>query len=300
MYGQTQASLVDKANALHHSTCVIPKGSLIAPEDLPADAIVPANWMSKLKGDLPVSMISIPATHDAGTARGTFGWSRCQVMTLPAQLATGIRGFDIRLRQVDGKLLIYHSEESQRLAFQDVMKTFSKFLKDHPSEFIVMRIREESKAIRPVTTFEAAFEKFSQSPSYAGLFFKATDRRQIPTVDDLRGKIFVLDNYGKLPNTVDYPNASMKVQDDYDISDMDKKYREIIENMDGSLENTDTKVWFVNYTSSCSDKVDQLMNATAVNPKVDNYLTVKKGHLGLVLMNFPGISMIQKIVHSNF
>lgn len=290
---QTTAPVI--SDVIHRPVCVIPLDQQIGVKDLPRSEFR-LDWMSKVASTSPLSLISIPATHDAGTALGRLGGTRCQVFDIPAQLALGVRGFDIRLCVVKNDLRIFHSIEDQKLRFKDVMSAMTRFLKDHPSECIVMRVREENKAIRSTEAFEEAFGKHVQGD----IFYKATSRTEIPTLGQLRGKILIWDNYGKLPDAVAYPNAVMSVQDDYDQSDMDKKYHEIEAKFEDALAEKSGATWHVNYTSSCNDVVNQLQNAVAVNPKVDAYLTGKKGHLGLVLFNFPSVDMIHKVIDSNF
>ena len=289
--------LAQKQRALHESVSWIPNNQQIDRSELPKDCLR-LDWMKRISSDLPVSMVSIPATHDAGTALGNFGSTRCQILNIPAQLAVGVRGFDIRLRLVGSDLGVYHSEESQKLKFDAVMGAFKSFLHDHPSELIIMRVREEAKAIRPNGTFADAF--LHHIAPYKNLFYVAASRTEIPNVGQLRGKILILDNYGKLPNAVDYPNSSMRVQDDYDTDDMDKKYQEIVASFDAATQRKDGSIWDVNYTSSCTLKVDQLANAKAVNDKVRTYLKGKHGPLGLVLFNFPSVDVIDSVIQSNF
>lgn len=292
-----QTSLEQKQIALHQPVCLVPMGEQIDRAELPK-AVLRLDWVRRLKSSLPISLVSIPATHDAGTALGRTGWTRCQSLTIPAQLAVGVRGFDIRLRQVDSQLQIFHGEESQHLAFHEVISAFGEFLRAYPKELLVVRVREESKAIRSPDSFETAVARETQP--YRDLFYLASSRTEIPTVGQLRGKILVLDNFGKLPNAVDYPNAAMGVQDDYDTSDMDKKLGEIIAKFQEAQRQTDGSVWQVNYTSSSTFSVDQLANARAVNAKVLDYLKTKKGKLGLVLMNFPSTDVIDEIIDTNF
>jgi 1-phosphatidylinositol phosphodiesterase len=289
----------EKLRALQLPVCVLPYNQLIELKDLPT-RFYSGSWMSKLPDDSPISLVSIPATHDAGTGLAQTGGTRCQVLTIPAQLSVGFRGYDIRLRLVNDELGVYHNEESQRLSFKDVMEAFSVYLKEHPTEFLVMRIREESKALNSTKSFDDAFAEVRGSDRYGSLFYAASSRNEIPTVGQLRGKVLLLDNYGNLPQAVDYPNPSMSVQDDYDTSDMDKKYREIIAKFQDALDEKTGAVWDVNYTSSATSQVDQLQNAKAVNAKVERWLRGKKGHLGLVFTNFAGIRETRDIIDSNF
>jgi 1-phosphatidylinositol phosphodiesterase len=272
-------------------------GQTIDVEDLPK-SVYRLDWMRRVKSSLPVSLVSIPATHDAGTALGRTGLTRCQVLTIPAQLAVGVRGFDIRLRLVGSELKIYHSEESQKVDFRSVLQAFASFLAAHPSELLVMRVREESKAIDASESFEAAFSR--ETSAFKNLIYQPASRTDIPTIGQLRGKVLLLDNYGKLQDAVDYPNPSMNVQDDYDTSDMAKKFAEIVASFEDARKQKDGKVWDVNYTSSCTIQVDQLANARGVNEKVLGYLKGKRGNLGLVLLNFPSVDVVESIIASNF
>ena len=294
---QEQAGSTEKQGALHQAVTWIPYRQVVEEREL-AKGDRRLDWMKKLSDELPVSLVSIPATHDAGTALGNYGWSRCQILTIPAQLAVGVRGFDIRLRRVNSSLQIYHSLESQKLAFTEVLEAYQSFLKKHPREFLIMRVREEAAAINPDKPFEQAFDQ-TISP-YRNLFYRASSRTEIPHVGELRGKILILDNYGKLANAVDYPNPSMAVQDDYDTNDMEKKLSEIIASFELALGRKNGSTWDVNYTSSCTAKVDQIANARAVNEKVRDYLKGKKGNLGLVLFNFPSVESIHSVIDSNF
>ena len=288
-----------KQAALHKPVSVLPYGQTVGVEDLPEGIERLSTWMSHLDSKKPISLVSIPATHDAGTALGRYGWSRCQILTIPAQLKVGVRGFDIRLRLVEDSFKIYHGSEFQRLEFITVMNAFQEFLNKHPSEFLVMRVREETKAYRPKKSFESSFGEMMRANGFDKLLYKAKSRTEIPKIGDVRGKIVVIDNYGKLPDCMDYPNPTMSVQDDYDINDMPKKFREIVQKFEDALIEKTGATWHINYTSSCSALVDQIMSAKANNAKVQDYLKGKKGNLGLVLMNFPSLDVIQSIVDSN-
>jgi len=297
MSSQQTADRIEKQKALHEPVCLIPMDRQIEVGDLPR-AVHRLDWMRRLKPSLPISLVSIPATHDAGTALGRTGQTRCQVLSIPAQLAVGVRGFDIRLRLIGSDLHIYHSEESQKLEFKSVMKAIGDFLHSHPSEFIVMRVKEEWKAMNPSESFEAAFEKTIEP--YRSHFYHPSSRTEIPLVAQMRGKILILDNYGKLPDAVDYPNSAMNIQDDYDTSDMAKKFGEIVAQFELARKQTDGRTWVINYTSSCTLAVDQLANARAVNAKFQAHLKGFRGNLGLVLMNFPSVDAVEHILESNF
>jgi 1-phosphatidylinositol phosphodiesterase len=287
------------ANLLRQDVCSVAYGHRIERKDLPP-RLLDLEWGSRLPDSIPISQVSVPGSHDAGTALGTTGDTRCQSLSIPAQLALGIRGFDIRLRLVHNLLGVYHHEESQQLSFATVIQSFREFLKAHPHEFLIMRVREESSAVDSREPFERAFANTIRTANFESYVYQANSRTEIPTVRQIRGKVVLLDNYGKLPRAIDYPNPTMKVQDDYDTSDMDKKYQEIESEFKDAIAEKSGVVWHVNYTSSSTSEVDQIGNARAVNPRVVRFLKGRKGHLGLVFMNFPGEPEIRSIVQSNF
>eukprot|EP00745_Piridium_sociabile_P033934 TRINITY_DN58336_c0_g1_i2.p2 TRINITY_DN58336_c0_g1~~TRINITY_DN58336_c0_g1_i2.p2 ORF type:complete len:140 (-),score=6.11 TRINITY_DN58336_c0_g1_i2:729-1148(-) len=67
-----------------------------------------ANWMSKVPGvaDKLLVELSIPGSHDSATCEFPFStglfvsWGKCQEMTVGEQLRTGIRYFDLRIKDM--------------------------------------------------------------------------------------------------------------------------------------------------------------------------------------------------------
>jgi len=53
-------------------------------------------WMSKLKDDTPLSILSIPGTHNSVTYRSALPSVRCQAVNVTEQLENGVRFLDIR------------------------------------------------------------------------------------------------------------------------------------------------------------------------------------------------------------
>lgn len=108
--------------------------------------------MRELDDDASITTLTIPGSHDAGTAYGCKNpiarmYARCQYWNIESQLMMGIRFLDIRLKAdyQDQKLKVYHGPCDQQLEFDQVLATVGLFLEINPSEFIVMRITEEGK-----------------------------------------------------------------------------------------------------------------------------------------------------------
>jgi 1-phosphatidylinositol phosphodiesterase len=141
---------------------------------LPSGTQDESNWMSALAGSTLLSELTLPGTHDTGTftlsAAGDQAW-QAQSMSLPTQLAAGIRAIDIRVANSgcggDGNsgpcaqpLGIYHGTgvtgqftggylNSAGPGEQyDVMQDLQTFLDGspgvpgHPGETVVMNIQD--------------------------------------------------------------------------------------------------------------------------------------------------------------
>lgn len=106
--------------------------------------ITPIAWMKQLPDSIPLCHLSIPATHDSGALEGGEAF-QTQDLTLEEQLELGGRGFDIRLRACDNNLLgVYHSIVFQDMYWEtEVLPTFINFLKEHPSETLIVFVKKE-------------------------------------------------------------------------------------------------------------------------------------------------------------
>jgi len=146
------------------------------------------SWMGSLDGRKSLSQLSIPGTHNTGALYEPFyGTSKCQDLTIPDQLAIGVRYLDIRCRHVDNAFAIYYGPISQHLSFAEVVTACISFLADNSTECIVMSVNEESIPSRNTRTFEETFAAYvSEHPQRWEL------GTTIPTLDEARGKIVLL------------------------------------------------------------------------------------------------------------
>ena len=83
-------------------------------EPHPINPALARSWISRLDPKIPVSMLSIPGTHDSATynpssLRQFALSSQCQTWTVGQQLRAGIRYLDLRVKLTpDGRLLTFH------------------------------------------------------------------------------------------------------------------------------------------------------------------------------------------------
>jgi 1-phosphatidylinositol phosphodiesterase len=150
-------------------------------------------------------------------------------MSLSDQLYRGIRFIDIRIRHQWDHFSIYHGSCQQNATFgPDVLDVCIGFLDEHPTETIVMRIKEQDNQRDPENTFtERLLAYIDPWPEF---IYQSDDYQVIPTLGELRGKIFILQDcdYGYShsfctpivgplwPNCVYCSIGNFYIQDDYD------------------------------------------------------------------------------------
>ena len=137
---------------------------LSAPGSAKADPDL-KNWMKDVPDWIQISQINVPGTHDTGAyyMRGTIlqATATTQKWTFQEQLEHGLRNFDIRLGKygtdkyemnlVHGDVITancYKEKDpgifSERLLLKDIMKTADDFVAQHPSETVILMIRDEA------------------------------------------------------------------------------------------------------------------------------------------------------------
>lgn len=157
-------------------------------------------WMRTLPDSTPVCKLSIPGTHDSGACYGGLSL-QTQGTDIPAQLRQGIRAFDIRLQEKDGKLGVYHSTAFQRLYWEtDVLPAFLRFLQKYPSEMLVVSLKREGGRAEAYASLLSAS---LTDPVYRTYWVDSF--RPGLTLGDCRGKILFLHRDKALER---YPGAA--------------------------------------------------------------------------------------------
>lgn len=146
------------------------------------------DWMSNLPDETKVVNMVIPGTHDSCANYDFLGLSSTaatQDLTLPEQLNAGVRCFDIRIYDDNGVYKIHHGPQYMHMTLDEVISTFSSFLAEHPSEFIILLSMGEYKTdVKGVTGILESFIEEEPSLWYMGSGLDSSVR-----LSDLRGKI---------------------------------------------------------------------------------------------------------------
>ncbi len=158
----------------------------------PAPAADGSGWMAAIPDACRRGAFSIPGTHDTCALHETVpNTARCQGMALPEQLAAGVRYLDIRCRHVGNRFAIYHGIEDQRITFEEVLRSVIAFLDAHPTETVLLSVKEEHVPEDVTRAFWQTFEQYHARDS--GRWFVG---ESLPELGSVRGKIVLVRRFG--------------------------------------------------------------------------------------------------------
>ncbi|MDK2125765.1 phosphatidylinositol-specific phospholipase C [Parachitinimonas caeni] len=148
------------------------------------------DWMSVVPDSTPLRLMSIPGTHDTMSFYGG-DIVQTQSASLPVQMESGIRYFDIRCRHIQNTFAIHHGLVYQKTMFGDVLNSMVDFLKRHPGETLLVNVQEEYTPANNSRSFEQTFAEYHTR--YAGYIWLPTSQK--PILGETRGKIVFVQNF---------------------------------------------------------------------------------------------------------
>ncbi|KAF4505001.1 hypothetical protein G6O67_006999 [Ophiocordyceps sinensis] len=151
-------------------------------------------WMRELDDAWPLTLLSIPGTHNSPTCFKALPSVRCQSADVPHQLRNGVRFLDIRV-SVDPQhdaLALVHSAFPISLTgnkyLADMLDGIYRFIDDNPSETVIMSIKREGTG-KGTDGHLAKYLKHSYVDKNRHRWW--TEPR-IPTLGQARGKIVIV------------------------------------------------------------------------------------------------------------
>ncbi|MFJ3899970.1 phosphatidylinositol-specific phospholipase C [Streptomyces sp. NPDC090025] len=253
------------------------------------------DWMAAHGDSTPLQRLTIPGTHDTGARYGG-PWTECQNTTVAQQLDSGIRFLDVRCRVTGGSFAIHHGAAYQNLMFGDVLGACWDFLAAHPTETLLMRVKQEYSTDSDAT-FRAIFDDYLDNRGWRPLFRIADG---VPTLGQARGKVVLLADNAGLPGLRWADSAYFDVQDDYQAEPFAKwpKIRDQFRKAAGR-----TGPFHVNFVSTAAG-LPPRWNADRLNPQVHALLDGEgaawKG-LGIVPIDFPNTrsGLVESLIRHN-
>lgn len=267
------------------------------------------SWMAQLEDSRSLATLSIPGTHDSGalySIGGVFG--KCQTLHIRQQLDIGVRFFDLRLRLVDDRLDIYHNFVEQRASFETLLQTLVSYVRQHPSECLLVSLKEEDDPVRSEKDFTQALE--AMLLAYPDVISTADTLPD--TLGQARGKIFILaryeDNTLGIPCSQDWVNNSafqlgrLYIQDHYKLEHFQEKLPDIREGFAAAASGEYALV--LNYTSCylSSGFPPSYAGTPAqdINPWLEQALREDTGPAGVVICDFITSDLAAAIIGRNF
>lgn len=245
------------------------------------------NWMSNLS-NRKISEITIPGTHDS-CCRDTNEVAETQMWHIEDEIKAGIRYLDIRCRHYHDVFCIHHGLIYCKINFGEILKIIKKFFAENPKEFIIMRIQEEYKAEGNTRTFQETFESYSRS--FPDLFYFSNS---IPMLDEVRGKIFLLQNFSY---SKAFSYKSCNIQDYWDLGtpfNLGKK-EDLVKKQIDNAKNGDLNTFYLNHCSGNGWSCFPFIVARNVNPVPYK----ESGRMGVIIMDFPGEKLIKHLIDQN-
>ncbi|MFB7410354.1 phosphatidylinositol-specific phospholipase C [Streptomyces sp. NPDC056202] len=260
-----------------------------------ARAATTQDWMSGHGDPTPLQKLTLPGTHDSG-ARFGGPWSECQNTTIAQQLAAGIRFLDVRCRVTGGSFAIHHGASYQNMMFGDVLVACRDFLAAHPSETVLMRVKQEYSSDSDAT-FGAVFTDYLDNRGWRPLF-RIGDT--LPTLGEARGKVVLIADNGGLPGLKWWDGGAIALQDDWNAlpnakyPKVEAHYRKAVE-QPGKL--------YINFVST-SASLPPRWNSDNLNPRVHGFLegtaATWKG-LGITVLDYPNTrsGLVESLIRHN-
>ncbi|MET7937598.1 phosphatidylinositol-specific phospholipase C [Streptomyces sp. NPDC005322] len=254
------------------------------------------DWLSAIADATPVQRLTLPGTHDSGARHGG-PWTECQNTTVADQLNSGIRFLDIRCRAFDNAFPIHHGPFYQHLNFDDVLSACRSFLSAHPSETVLMRVKQEYSE-ESAAEFRRIFDTYLDGKGWRSLFRLDST---LPTLGQARGRVVLLADSDNMPGVRYADGQLFDIQDDY-MAEPFAKYPKIEAQFRKAA--AQPGKLFMNYVSTAA-LLPPRSNADRLNPRVKSFLEGSEAQgwtgLGIVPMDFPNATsgLVDALIRHN-
>lgn len=289
------------------------------------------DWMRDLPDSASLASLSVPGTHQSmsiigGSLTRTQEDHGVSGGSLRAQLAAGIRAIDIRARVNGGNTFtIHHGAQYQNANFDDVLNVLATFLREHPSETVIMRLKQECHGglgsctdVAGQRSFPDIFDSYRR-PVFWGPSVERGASAATPALGQVRGKVVLavlhgaggspIGRYGLSQFQTWRDGSSAYVQDNYDVPNVGAiatKRDQVRRFLDATGTGEADKI-YVNHASGSSifahpqSVAGGAFGVQGVNPFLLSYLNQGHGitRTGIVMLDFPGGGLINRIIAVN-
>ncbi|MEU3184679.1 phosphatidylinositol-specific phospholipase C [Streptomyces sp. NPDC006923] len=275
------------------ATALIGAGPAVA---APPRALAVQDWLAGFADSTPLRQLTIPGTHNSGARVGGL-WVACQDTSVADQLNSGIRFLDVRCRAFDNAFSIHHAAYYQNLNFDDVLGACRDFLRAHPSETVLMRVKQEYST-ESDAEFRRIFDTYLDGRGWRSLFRLDPT---LPTLGEARGRIVLLADNAGLPGVRYGDSALFDIQDDYEAEPF-AKYPQIEAQFRQAAQQPGKM--YINYVSTAA-LLPPRWNSDRLNPQVHTFLDGAEASgwrgLGIVPLDFPATraGLVESLIRHN-
>lgn len=231
---------------------------------------------------------------------GGFGYAQNQSLGLTNQLNNGIRFIDVRARYINGVFTIHHGDYYTNSNLGDVFLGIRDFLQEHPSETVIMRLKQEKSTLgddQLNQEFQKYFNRFDD------IIWENNSNITNPTLGEIRGKVVILRNFdGSLNEKIglQYP-GNMDIQDQYEGMRAGSKKAAVDAQLRATSSGKGNGIIYITYLSFTGNWLTNWQNAQDLNPHTFDYIRDhEKSNVGIVVSDYPGGALIWRIIAGNF
>ena len=250
------------------------------------------NWMAKLPNNTLLSEMTIPGTHDSGAIIRT-KICETQSWSIKNQLIAGIRCLDIRVISIDDKLKAKYGITEQTGFFNDILNDIIIFLRENPSETVIMQVVNDYSKTNSKKTYDQLFNYYTKKIKDKIIIYDNKDFE----LQELRGKILVIKVYEKGLKSY----SGIIVQNRYEVTIkniFNDKIKEINKHLRKEISFIEKgKLYFSFF---CSSRNYLLVNSREMSKIINKLALDYNGRMGIVVTDFPGEDLIYHLIDQNF
>jgi len=264
-----------------------------------------SGWMGRVADTTSLADLSIPGTHDSCALHEPLpGTAQCQKLSIAEQLNAGVRFLDIRCCNTGETFTIYHGIYSEGMTFNQVVAAVTAFLKAHPTESVIMSVKEENS--NTGSAFNTVFQSYvKRNP---GIWYLGTT---VPILGEVRGKIVLFRRCNGAcgidasvwPDDTAFKNGVLMVEDNYKVDGSAAKWTAVISHLNSAKADISHSLFMTfssGYTSGMFGLPNIINVSTDVNSRLSDYFkTSKVGHYGIIPMDFADASHCLQIISTN-
>lgn len=255
------------------------------------------DWMASIDGDRSLAALTIPGTHDTCALR-RIPFVRCQSYGPRDQLEMGVRFLDLRVN--DNKdMEISHGPMRVDNTLVHVLKGCREFLDEHPTETILVSIKQEhtkSDKARLARRWKSTTKQFKDILHTSS---------HLPTLGAARGKVVVITRAAGVPG-VKWDSAS--VSDAYKVGSKDdarnKKWPTVRRALEAAAKGDKKKLHITFCSGTGAPDTDPGDVNDVIEPTLRKWLKKRHGRrgerLGVVVVDYAKKEKIEQIAARNF